>query len=72
MKKECPLCKRTSLLAGGYSNRIRATKFNPTGTKRRQLNLQWARMEDGRRIRICTRCLKANRHLGTSFASLAR
>ena len=72
MTKGCPLCKRTSLLAGGYSNRIRATKFNPTGTKRRHLNLQWTRIGSGRRIRICTRCLKANRHLGTSFTSLAR
>ena len=27
-------------MGGGYSNRTRATKFNPTGTRRRQVNLQ--------------------------------
>lgn len=27
-------------MAGRYSNRIRATKFNPTGKVRRQTNLQ--------------------------------
>jgi len=27
-------------MAGRYSNRIRATKFNPTGKVRRQANLQ--------------------------------
>ncbi len=27
-------------MGGGYSNRVRATKFNPTGKRRRQVNLQ--------------------------------
>ena len=38
--KQCPITKKTSLVAGGYSNRIRATKFNPTGKKRKYPNLQ--------------------------------
>ncbi|MCW9054498.1 MAG: bL28 family ribosomal protein [Candidatus Pacebacteria bacterium] len=40
MAKECPITKKTSKVAGGYSNRTRATQFNPTGKKRRQVNLQ--------------------------------
>lgn len=40
MAKNCPVTKRTSLVGGGYSNRTRATQFNPTGKVRRQLNLQ--------------------------------
>jgi large subunit ribosomal protein L28 len=40
MAKTCPITKRSSLVAGGYSNRVRATKFNPTGAKRKYINLQ--------------------------------
>lgn len=31
-------------MAGKYSNRIRATKFNPSGMKRKQVNLQKKRI----------------------------
>jgi large subunit ribosomal protein L28 len=31
-------------MAGGYSNRTRATQFNPTGKKRRKANLQKKRV----------------------------
>ncbi|MEX0652122.1 MAG: bL28 family ribosomal protein [Candidatus Paceibacterota bacterium] len=40
MAKTCPITNKTSKVAGGYSNVTRATKFNPTGKKRRQPNLQ--------------------------------
>ena len=40
MAKACPITKKTSRVAGGYSNRVRATKFNPTGAKRKYPNLQ--------------------------------
>jgi len=38
--KSCAITKKSSLVGGGYSNRTRATKFNPTGKKRRYPNLQ--------------------------------
>ncbi|OIO31654.1 hypothetical protein AUJ44_04165 [Candidatus Nomurabacteria bacterium CG1_02_47_685] len=63
MTKSCPICNKGTLVAGGYSNRIRATQFNPTGNKRKYPNLQWARLSDGTRMKICTRCLKAGKHL---------
>ncbi len=63
MAKQCLICEKGSIMGGGYSNRIRATKFNPTGMKRKYPNLQWATFPDGKRKRICTRCLKKNRHL---------
>lgn len=44
MAKTCPITKRSSLVGGGYSNRTRATQFNPTGKVRRQLNLQKKRI----------------------------
>ncbi len=63
MAKQCPICEKGSQVGGGYSNRIRATKFNPTGSRRRQPNLQWARFHDGTRTKICTRCIKGGKHL---------
>jgi ribosomal protein L28 len=50
-------------MGGGYSNRVRATQFNPTGKRRRNPNLQWARLSSGKRIKICTSCLKKGKHL---------
>lgn len=44
MAKICPITKKSSKVAGGYSNRIRATKFNPTGSVRKQVNLQKKRI----------------------------
>ena len=44
MAKSCPITKKTSIVGGGYSNRIRATKFNPTGKVRKQVNLQKKRI----------------------------
>ena len=38
--KICAITKKSSVVGGGYSNRTRATKFNPTGKKRKYANLQ--------------------------------
>lgn len=40
MAKECVVTGKSSLVGGGYSNRTRATQFNPTGKVRRKANLQ--------------------------------
>ncbi|HIH47215.1 TPA: 50S ribosomal protein L28 [Candidatus Woesearchaeota archaeon] len=71
MAKSCPICKKGTIIGGHRSNRVRATKFNPTGKKRKYPNLQWAalppglpRGKAGKRIKICTDCLKKGRHLG--------
>lgn len=64
--KACPICDKSSRVVGNYSNRVRATQYNPTGKKRKQPNLQWASLPDsagGGRLKICTSCLKKNKHL---------
>ena len=38
--KICPVTKKGSRVGGGYSNRTRATQFNPTGMIRKYPNLQ--------------------------------
>ncbi len=61
--KSCPICDKKPLMGGGYSNKVRAEKYNPTGKRRRYPNLQWAPLQSGGRIKICTSCLKKGLHL---------
>ena len=42
--KVCPVSKKGSRVGGGYSNRTRATQFNPTGMVRKFPNLQKKRI----------------------------
>ena len=44
MAKICAITGKGSKMAGKYSNRIRATKFNPSGMRRKQVNLQKKRI----------------------------
>ncbi len=40
MAKVCAITKKGSIMAGSYSNRVRATKFNPIPKSRKYPNLQ--------------------------------
>ena len=40
LMKTCPVTGKGSKNMGGYSNRTRATQFNPVGMRRRYPNLQ--------------------------------
>lgn len=40
MARTCEITGKKSQMGGRYSNRTRATQFNPGGKKRRQVNLQ--------------------------------
>jgi len=40
MSRICPITQKGSQVGGGYSNRTRATEYNPTGKRRRYPNLQ--------------------------------
>jgi large subunit ribosomal protein L28 len=44
MAKTCAITKRGSVSGGRYSNRTRATQFNPCGVVRRYPNLQKKRI----------------------------
>jgi len=63
MAKTCPITNKKRNVAGGYTNRVRATKFNPTGTRVQKVNLQKKRIyipETGQSIRleISTKAIK--------------
>ena len=68
MATTCLLCDKGSRVVGKYSNSVRATKFNPCGNSRKYPNLQWARIPNGPRIKICTRCMKKGTHLELGIA----
>lgn len=40
MAKQCAITGKKPSVGGGYSNRTRATQFNPTGKRLRRVNLQ--------------------------------
>lgn len=44
MAKVCAITGKHSQMGGGYSNRVRATKYNPTGKVRKYANLQKKRV----------------------------
>ncbi len=55
MAKKCEITGKKTQIGGKYSNRTRATEFNPCGKTRRSPNLQKKRIyvpEIGRTVRI--------------------
>lgn len=44
MTRKCPITDKGTMVGGGYSNRTRATQFNPTGKEQKQANLQKKRI----------------------------
>jgi large subunit ribosomal protein L28 len=77
MAKTCVISKRAgSINGGGYSNRTRATQFNPTGKKRRYLNLQTKKvyipeLKKSMRLTLSTRAIKTINKNG-AFATLKK
>jgi large subunit ribosomal protein L28 len=44
MARACEITGKSTQVGGRYSNRVRATQFNPTGKVRRKSNLQKRRI----------------------------
>jgi len=65
MTKFCPICDKGNRM-GGKRNLLRG-KYNPTKTVVKKPNLQWARLSNGSRIKICTNCLKKGLHTKTTI-----
>lgn len=76
MAKTCPVTKKGSQVGGGYSNRTRATQFNPTGKTRRYPNLQKRRIyipeiKKSIRVTLSTRGIKTLNKYG-AYATLKK
>ena len=72
----CPISKKGSRVGGGYSNRTRATKFNPTGMVRKYSNIQKKRiyvpeLKKFVNIKISTNALKTIQKNG-AYATLKK
>ena len=55
MAKTCPITNKRVNVAGGYSNRVRATHSNPTGNRRQKVTMQKKKIyipEIGKSIRL--------------------
>jgi ribosomal protein L28 len=44
MAKKCPITNKSKNNAGQYSNRVRATQYNPTGKRDQKVNFQTKRI----------------------------
>ncbi len=76
MARVCDITGKHSQVGGGYSNRTRATKYNPTGARRRQVNLQTKTLfipELGKKItvRVSAKGLKTMKKRG-AFQTLKK
>lgn len=76
MTKICAVTKKGSVIGGGYSNRTRATKFNPTGKKRKYPNLQKKKvfvpeLNKSINVEISTRGLRTMKKKG-AYATLLK
>lgn len=76
MVKICKVSKRKSIMGGGYSNRTRATKFNPTGKIRKYLNMQKKKiyipeLKKSIRVNLSARAIKTINKNG-SYATLKK
>lgn len=57
MAKVCTICGKKSSMAWSLI-KLRG-KYNPTKKYRRYPNLQWLTLESGKRVKACTKCIKA-------------
>lgn len=54
--KVCVICQKGSVTAGKRS--FLRSHYNPTAKVRKYPNLQWGRLDNGQRVKMCARCLK--------------
>lgn len=56
MAKVCAICGKKYNTA---TTRVKTrSAYNPTGRHQQKPNLQWYKTSSGKRIRVCTSCLK--------------
>ena len=56
MAKTCQKCGKSSQMEG--KRKLLRGNYNPTVKKRKYPNIQWMKLKDGSRVRVCTQCMK--------------
>ena len=69
MARKCDITGKKPIVGGGYSNRTRATQFNPTGKRVRKPNLQKKRifvpeLNKTFTLRLSTKAIKTINKIG--------
>ena len=63
MSKRCSVCGKK------YSVRVKwkkiKSKYDPVSKKRKYPNLQWATLDNGKRIKACAKCIKTMNKIKT-------
>ncbi|MDO8558016.1 MAG: hypothetical protein Q7S09_02380 [bacterium] len=62
MAKSCVICGKTSYM--GVVRRLLRGHYNPTAKKRKYPNLQWFAVSNGKRVKACTKCIRAKQKTG--------
>jgi ribosomal protein L28 len=57
MTKVCSVCGKSYMMTWKLV-KLRG-KYNPTIKKKKKPNLQWTKLASGKRIKACTKCIKA-------------
>jgi len=57
MARICAICGKKSQMVWKLK-KLRG-KYNPTKKSRKYPNLQWVTLPSGRRVKACTKCIKA-------------
>jgi ribosomal protein L28 len=59
MPRQCAICGKTGMMV---NNRVKLRgKFNPTIKRKQQPNLQWVKLDSGKRVKACAKCIKARK-----------
>jgi ribosomal protein L28 len=57
MANVCPICGKKTLMVW---KRVKLRgRYNPTTKTRKKPNLQWTKLPSGKRVKACTKCIKA-------------
>lgn len=60
MSRRCQVCGKKAIITT-KRKKLRGN-YNPTAKKKKYPNLQWMHLDNGKRIKACTRCIRtANR-----------
>ncbi|MFH1894437.1 MAG: L28 family ribosomal protein [Patescibacteria group bacterium] len=57
MAQNCAICEKRYSFAWRLV-KLRG-KYNPTIKRKQKPNLQWTRLASGKRVKACTKCIKA-------------
>ncbi|MBD3282220.1 MAG: 50S ribosomal protein L28 [Candidatus Portnoybacteria bacterium] len=56
MSRVCEICNKKSTVT--VSRKKLRSKYNPTTKRRQHPNLQWVRLDNGKRVKACAKCIK--------------